>query len=264
MGKSVNAGLTAVQELFLMTALLFSTSVKDLNTVSIEELHCDSLSSGTNHLWVTRRVTDFSRRDISDSVSHHSANATPSDKLTLQFVSRRLAADWTHISPGVSERRVCFDCACRSCEWWTSAPPPPGARWGVCVPRGWRQARHVGRWHGRMIPAEGHALQESGRGRAPTWEPACVLFPTDGSAPATGGRRQKTQREKEGDSLWFLPLLVSSLWLLLFIYPLPLPGDPNVANLVFICLTTVVWYCNCQLFRAVLAHSFIVVKCAAI
>lgn len=74
-----------------MIVLLFSTSVKDLNTVSTEELFCDSLFSGTDHLGVTRRVTHFSRRDISNSISRHSANTTPSDKLTLQFVSCRLA-----------------------------------------------------------------------------------------------------------------------------------------------------------------------------
>lgn len=251
MGKSLNAGPTPVKELFLMIVLLFSTSVKDLNTVSTEELFCDSLFSGTDHLWVTRRVTHFSRRDISNSISRHSANTTPSEKLTLQFVSRRLAP-------------VCLRPVLTVHVAAVNGGRGPGARWGVCVPPGWRQALHVERWHGRLIPAEGHALQESGRGRAPTWEPACVLFPTDGSARATGGRRQKTQREKEGDSLWFLPLLVSSLWLLLFIYPSPPPGDPNVANLVFICLPTVVWYCNCQLFRAVLAHGLTVVKCAAI
>lgn len=82
MGKSLNAGLTPVKELFLMIVLLFSTSVKDRNTVSTEELFCDSLFSGTDHLGVTRRVTHFSRRDISNSISRHSANTTPSDKLT--------------------------------------------------------------------------------------------------------------------------------------------------------------------------------------
>lgn len=60
-----------------MIVLLFSTSVKDLDTVSTEELFCDSLFSGTDHLGVTRRVTHFSRRDISDSISRHSANTTP-------------------------------------------------------------------------------------------------------------------------------------------------------------------------------------------
>lgn len=115
--------------------------------------------------------------------------------------------------------------------------------------------------HGWMIPTGGHALLKLGLGRASTWETACVLFPTDGSAPATGGRRRN---ERKGDSLWFSPLLFSSLWLLLFIYFLALPGDRNVANLVFICLKTAVWYRICQSFRVTLAPDSTVVKCVVI
>lgn len=65
---------------------------------------------------------------------------------------------------------------------------------------GLTSGRHVERWHGWMISTEGHALLKLGLGRASTWETACVLFPTDGSAPATGGRRQKTEWEKGGQS----------------------------------------------------------------
>lgn len=187
------------------------------------------------------------------------------EQIHIQFVTPHFAADqsFTHqacwAQTGTRQ-------AHQGSEWRTW----PGARWGV--PVGWRQSpacREMARLDDPS--AEGHALLKLGLGHASTWETACVLFPTDGSAPATGGRRQKTEwRRRRGGVEWgeqpvVFPSFSSSLYdLNIFIYPFPLPGDPNVANLVFICLMTLVWYCICQHFRAELAHSSTVVKCAVI
>lgn len=152
------------------------------------------ISGGTNHLWVNGKphslhlwwhVTfnflsiSIPVKPIHISVGHFSSCC----RLT------------SHISPGVFERVVLtvhvealnVDLAGREVR-------------RAC---GLTSSRHVERWHGWMIPTEGHALLKLGLGRASTWETACVLFPTDGSAPATGGRRQKSEREKREQPVVF-------------------------------------------------------------
>lgn len=229
-----------------------------------------SLLSGETHLWVMpqrRKLSDLSRSDTSHFISHHSKlkpNTTLSKKITFRsslFISLPSRACTSAQSECVRLSvcvRGCFDFARR-------------ASWMVDL--AWREVRracgltsglHVERWHGWMISAEGHALLKLGLGRVSTWETACVLFPTDGSAPATAGKRLKTERKMRGTVCGFSPLLLLSSWLLLFIYSSPQPGDQNVANLVFICPKTVVWYWIRQSFRATLARSSTVVKCAAI
>lgn len=173
-------------------------------------------------------------------------NTTRSNKFTFQFVTLHLCYRLIpHISPGVGLSGLwVVDLAGRACGL-TSGPA--------------RRASE--RQHGWMIPTEGRALLTLGLRRASTWETAWVLFPTDGSAPETGGRRQSAG--KGGQSVVFpSPPLVFMTFA--FYLPLTLPGERNVANLVFICLKTAVWYCICQHFRAVLAQSSTVVKCAAI
>lgn len=94
--------------------------------------------------------------------------------------------------------RGCFDCARRKRWMWIWLGGREVRR--AC---GLTSSRHVERWHGWMIPTEGHALLKLGLGRASTWETACVLFPTDGSAPEAGRRRQKTEWEKREQPVVF-------------------------------------------------------------
>lgn len=44
------------------------------------------------------------------------------------------------------------------------------------------------------------------------------FFPTDGSAPATGGKRQKTEWEKGGQIVGFFPLFSSHLYDFCFLF----------------------------------------------
>lgn len=79
----------------------------------------------------------------------------------------------------------CFDCARRADEWRILAERK--------VKRACRltSGRHVERWHGWMIPTEGHALLKLGLGRASTWETACALF--SNRWQRSGNWREKTE-----------------------------------------------------------------------
>lgn len=75
----------------------------------------------------------------------------------------------------------------------------------------------------------------------------------------------RRQSEREGVTVCGFPLFSSRLYDSCFLFtPYCCLGTETWQNFVFICPKTVVWYCNCQLFRAMLAHSSTVVKCAAI
>lgn len=129
-----------------------------------------------------------------------------------------------HISPGLFERDLFW--LCTSELWMVSSA---GARGEACL-------------RADVMPAcrEVARLDESRRRTRSAKLGTrtclhmrvgmCSFFPTDGSAPATGGRRQEWEK---GDSLRSFPFLLSSLWLSLFIYPLPQPG----AQTLFLCLS---------------------------
>lgn len=118
---------------------------------------------------------------------------------------------------------ACFDC--QSCEWWIW----PGARWGV--PAGWRQcpACRVMAW--LDDPSRRTCFAKVGTKTCLHMRGGMCSF--SNRWQRSGDWREKTRVREGGTVCGFL---FSSLWLLLFIYPLPLPGDRNVANLVFICL----------------------------
>lgn len=138
----------------------------------------------------------------------------------------------------------CFDCARRADEWRILAERE--------VKRACRltSGRHVERWHGWMIPTEGHALLKLGLGRASTWETACALFFQQMAALRQLEGKDRRQNGRRGDKLWvFFPLFSSHLYDFCFLF------TPNH------CLGTETWQ---NLFLFVSRQWFDIVSASAL